>query len=175
MSTQARFCALSVLELDNRRVLYRLLPNPEHTRRHLRNHMFTIRNNSIRITTLTSRRIRPDLLRRPRPRKHKVERDRTKRHTTTINRQRNLDFPTLPSLVQQDRKIDTIWINFRKTIVLPSQNIKTPTRIPNPILQIVFRQLPCQRHLVSRKDQFRGPALVPQTRGQTMPQGRKNL
>src|SRR6266581_2174060 len=58
--------SLRVLELDNRRVLYRLLPNPEHTRRHLRNHMITIRNNGIRITTLTSTRVCSDLLRSPR-------------------------------------------------------------------------------------------------------------
>src|SRR2546422_7853895 len=120
MPAEPRFCALRVLELDNRRVLYRLLPNPKHTRRHLRNHMIPIRNNSIRITTLTSRRVSPDLLRSPRPRKDEVERDRPKRHTPTINRQRNLDLPTLRSLVQRDRKIDTILINFRKPIVLPS-------------------------------------------------------
>src|SRR5213078_695083 len=137
MPAETRLRALSVLELDNRRVLYRLLPNPEHTRRHLRNHMITIRNNSIRITTLTSTRVRPDLLRRPRPSKHEIERDRSKRHTPTINRQRNLDLLPIFSLVQRDRKIDTILINFRKTIVLPSQNIKTPTRIPNLILQTI--------------------------------------
>src|SRR2546427_12248316 len=34
--------ALSVLEFDNRRVLYRLFPDPEHPRRHLCNHMITI-------------------------------------------------------------------------------------------------------------------------------------
>src|SRR5947199_6504637 len=106
MPAQSRFCALSVLELDNRRVLYRLLPNPEHPRRHLRNHMITIRNNSIRITTLTSTRVRPNLLRSPRPRKHEIERYRSKRHTPTIDPQRNLDFPTFIPLVQRDRKID---------------------------------------------------------------------
>src|SRR5437763_10495862 len=100
MSPETRFRALCVLELDNRRVLYRLLPNPEHTRRHLRNHMITIRNNSIRITTLTSTRVSPDLLRRSRPRKHEVETNRSKRHPTTINRQRDLDLPTFSSLVQ---------------------------------------------------------------------------
>src|SRR2546422_7394307 len=108
MSAQSRFRALSVLELDNRRILYRLLPNPKHTRRHLRNHMITIRNDSIRITTLTSTRVRPDPLRRPRPRKHKIETDRSKRHTPTINRQRNLYFPTFPSLAQRDRKINIL-------------------------------------------------------------------
>src|SRR5207249_4331897 len=175
MPAQSRFCALSVLELDNRRVLYRLLPNPEHTRRNLRNHMIPIRNNSIRITTLTSTRVSPDLLRRTRPSEHKVERDRSKRHTPTINRQWNLDLlPTLP-FVQRDRKIYAILINFRKTIVLPSQNIKTPTRIPNLILQTIPRQIPCQRHLVSRQNQLRSPALVPQPRRQTMTQARKNL
>src|SRR5712691_7427423 len=128
MPAETRFRALGVLELDNRRVLYRLLPDPEHTRRHLRNHMITIRNNSIRIPTLTSRRVRPNLLRRPRPRKHEIETNRPKRHPTTINRQRNLDLLPIFSLVQRDRKIDTVLINLRKTIVLPSQNIKTPTR-----------------------------------------------
>src|SRR5712691_1911123 len=128
MSPQSWFCALSVLELDNRRVLYRLLPDPEHPRRHLRNHMIPIRNNSIRITTLTSRRVCPDLLRRPRPRKHKIQTDRTKRHSTAINRQRNLYLPTFTSLVQRDRKINILLINLRETIILPSQNIKTPTR-----------------------------------------------
>src|SRR2546421_8535438 len=120
MPAETRFRALRVLELDNRRVLYRLLPNPKHPRRHLRNHMITIRNNSIRITTLTSRRVRPGPLRSPRPRQHETERDRSKRHTPTINRQRNLDLSTFPSLVQRDRKIDAILINFRKTVVLPS-------------------------------------------------------
>src|SRR5712664_2913715 len=104
MSAETRFCALRVLELDNWRVLYRLLPDPEHPRRHLRNHMITIRNNSIRIPTLTSRRVCPDLLRRPRPRKHEIQTDRSKRHSTTIDRERNLDlFPNF-SLVQRDRK-----------------------------------------------------------------------
>src|SRR5947209_10468784 len=108
MSAETRFRALSVLELDNRRVLYRLFPDPEHSRRHLDNHMITIRNNSVRISTLTSRRVCSDFLRSPRPRKHKVERDRSKRHPPTINRQRNLDlFPTF-SLVQRDRKINLV-------------------------------------------------------------------
>src|SRR5712692_10121927 len=125
MSAQSWFCALSVLELDNRRVLYRLLPDPEHPRRHLRNHMIPIRNNSVRITTLTSRRVCSDLLRRPRPRKHEIQSDRSKRHPTTIDRQRNLDFPTFTSLVQRDRKINFLRFNLRKTVTLPSQNIKT--------------------------------------------------
>src|SRR5436853_4566098 len=102
MPAKTRLRSLRILELDNRRVLYRLLPDPEHARRHLCNHMITIRNNSIRITTLTSRRVGPDLLRSPRPREHKVERDRSKRHSPTINRQRNLDLPTFPPLVQRD-------------------------------------------------------------------------
>src|SRR5712692_6939458 len=102
MPAQSWFCALSVLELDNRRVLYRLFPDPEHPRRHLRNHMVTIRNNRIRITTFTSRRVCPDLLRRPRPRKHEVETDGSKRHTPTIDRQGNLYFPAFLSLVQRD-------------------------------------------------------------------------
>src|SRR5438876_2981214 len=175
MSPETRFRALCVLELDNRRVLYRLLPNTEHPRRHLRNHMITIRNNSIRITALTSRRVRPDLPRSPRPGQHKVERDRSKRHTPTINRQRNLNFPTFPSFVQRDRKINFLRFNLRKPVVLPSQNIKTPTRIPNLILQTIFRQIPCQRHLVSRQYQLRGPALVPQPSRQTMTERRENL
>src|SRR6266567_4792352 len=112
--------SLRVLELDNRRVLYRLLPNPEHTRRHLRNHMITIRNNIIRITTLTSRHVCPDLLRSPRPRKHEIERDRPKRHPTTINRQRNPDLLSIFSLVQRNGKINSILIDPRKPIVLPS-------------------------------------------------------
>src|SRR5712692_5604283 len=119
MSAQSWFCALSVLELDNRRVLYRLLPDPEHPRRHLRNHMIPIRNNSIRITTLTSRRVCSDLLRRPRPREHEVETDRSKRHPPTINRQGNLDLPPLTPLVQRDRKINLIRFNLRKPVVLP--------------------------------------------------------
>src|SRR2546427_13290045 len=134
MSAETWFCALSVLELDNRRVLYRLLPDPEHTRRHLRNHMITIRNNIIRVTALTSRHESIQPLRSPRPRKHEVERDRSKRHTTTINRQRNPDLLAIFSLVQRDRKIHTLLIDLRKAIVLPSQNIKTTPRIPSPVL-----------------------------------------
>src|SRR5437879_5045618 len=153
MSAETRFRALRVLELDNRRVLYRLLPDPEHPRRHLRNHMIPIRNNSIRITTLTSRRVCPNLLRRPRPRKHKVERDRSERHTPTINRQRNLDLFPFASLVQWDRKINITFIDHRETIIPPSQNIKTSTRIPSLILQTILRQIPGQRHLVSRENQ----------------------
>src|SRR2546427_3437250 len=175
MPAETRLRALSVLEFDNRRVLYRLFPDPEHPRRHLCNHMITIRNNSIRITTLTRRRVRPNLLRSPRPRKHKIQTDRSKRHPTTINRQRNLNLPTFTSLVQRDRKINFLRFNLRKTIILPSQNIKTPTGIPSLILQTIFRQIPGQRHLVSREDQFRGPALVPQPRRQTMTESRKNL
>src|SRR5712691_2262668 len=116
MSPQSWFCALSVLELDNRRVLYRLRPDPEHPRRHLRNHMIPIRNNSIRITTLTSRRVCSDLLRSPRPREHEVEADRSERHSTTIDRQGNLDFPTFPPLVQRNRKINFLRFNLRKPI-----------------------------------------------------------
>src|SRR5206468_4868360 len=166
MPAETRFRALSILELDNRRVLYRLLPNPKHTRRNLRDYMITIRNNSIRITTLTSTRVSPDLHRRPRPRKHEIQTDRPKRHTPTINRQRNLNFPTFPSLVQRDRKVNTILIDFRKAVVLPSENVKAPTRIPSLVLQAILRKLACQRHLVSRQDQLRGPALVPQSRRQ---------
>src|SRR5712664_1002477 len=151
MSAETRFCALRVLELDNWRVLYRLLPDPEHTRRHLRNHMITIRNNSIRIPTLTSRHESIQPLRSPRPSKHEIETNRSKRHPTTINRQRNLDFPTFPPLVQRDRKINFLRFNLRKPVVPPSQNIKTPTRISSLILQTIFRQIPCQRHLVSRQ------------------------
>src|SRR5712664_2105178 len=111
MSAETRFCALRVLELDNWRVLYRLLPDPEHPRRHLRNHIITIRNNSIRITTLTSRHEGTQRLRSPRTGKHEIQTDRSKRHPATVNRQRNLDFPTLTPLVQRDRKIDAILIN----------------------------------------------------------------
>src|SRR2546425_3497679 len=175
MPAQARLRSLCVLELDNRRVLYRLLPDPEHPRRHLRNHMIPIRNNSVRITTLTSRRVRPDLLRSPRPSKHEIERDRSKRHTPTIDRQWNLDlFPTF-SLVQRDRKINLPLINLRKSVIFPSQNIKTPTRIPNLILQTILRKIPGQRHLVSRQNQLSGPALVPQPHRQTITKTRKNL
>src|SRR5437660_9884591 len=121
MTPKTRFCALSVLELDNRRVLYRLLPDPEHPRRHLRNHMITILNNIIRITPLTIRHESIQPLCSPRPRKHEVETDRSKRHPATIDRQWNLDLPTFLSLVQRDRKINTIMIYLRRTIVLPSQ------------------------------------------------------
>src|SRR5438874_2225483 len=120
MTTETRLRPLSVLELDNRRVLYRLLPDPEHPRCHLRNHMITIRNNSIRITTLTSTRVSSNLLRSSRPGKHKIQTNRPKRHTTTINRQRNLYFPTLPPPVQRDRKINLVRNNLRETIILPA-------------------------------------------------------
>src|SRR5690348_16813796 len=125
MSAETWFRALGVLELDNRSVLYRLLPNPEHTRRHLRNHVITIRNNSIRITTLTSRGVCPDLLRSPSAREHEVERDRSERHASTINRKRDLDLLAILSLVQWDREIDITLVDLRKTVILPSQNIKT--------------------------------------------------
>src|SRR6266568_282019 len=175
MPAETRLRALSVLELDNRRVLYRLFSDPEHPRRHLRNHMITIRNNIIRIATLTSRHVCPDLLRSHRPRKHEVERDRSKRHTPTINRQRNPDLFSVFSLVQRDRKIDTILVNLRKTITLPPQHIETPTRITSLILQAILRQIPGQRHLVSRQYQVRGPALVSQPGRQTMTETGKNL
>src|SRR5712692_2310530 len=102
MPAETRFRALRVLELDNRPVLYRLLPDPEHPRRHLRNHMIPIRNNIVWITTLTSRHESIQPLRGPRPRKHEVETNRSKRHSTTIYRQRNLDLLTILSLVQRD-------------------------------------------------------------------------
>src|SRR5713226_2105553 len=120
MPAETRFRSLCVLELDNRRVLYRLLPDPEHTRRHLRNHMITIRNNSIRITTLTSRHESIEPLRSPRPRKHEIETNRSKRHTPTIDRQRNLNLPTHTPLVQRDRKINLLRFKLLKPIVLPS-------------------------------------------------------
>src|SRR6266571_7300082 len=168
MPAETRLRALSVLELDNRRVLYRLFSDPEHPRRHLRNHMITIRNNIIRISTLTSRHVCSDFLRSPRPRKHEVETDRSERHPSTIDREWNLDLRRIPSLVQRDRQIDFILIDLRKPVILPSQNIKTPTRIPSLVLQTIFRQISSQRHLVSRQNQLRGPALVPQPRGQAM-------
>src|SRR6266581_2924780 len=174
MPAETRFRALRVLELDNRRVLYRLFSDPEHPRRHLRNHMITIRNNSIRIATLTSRHVCSDFLRSPRPRKHEIERDRSERHSATIDRQWNIDLPTFLSLVQRDGEINTVLINLRKPVILPSQNIRTPTRIPSLVLQI-FRKLARQRHLVSRKNQLRGPSLVPQPGRQTMTKSRKNL
>src|SRR5713101_6982998 len=134
MSAETRLRALRVLELDNRRVLYRLLSDPEHPRRHLRNHMITIRNNLIRITTLASRHVCPDLLRSPRPRQHEVETNRSKRHTSTIDRQRDRDPLAIVSLVQRDRKVNPILIDFRKPVILPSQDIKTPARIPRLVL-----------------------------------------
>src|SRR2546427_7941164 len=114
MPAETRLRSLRILELDNRRVLYRLLPDPKHPRRHLRNHMITIRNNLIRITTLTSRHVCSDFLRRPRSRKHEVERDRSKGHSPTIDWQWNLDFPAFLSLVQRDRKINFFRIDLGK-------------------------------------------------------------
>src|SRR2546425_13322152 len=111
MPAETRLRALRILELDNRRVLYRLFPDPEHPRRHLRNHMITIRNNSVRITTLTSRGVCSDFLCSPRPREHEVETDRSKRHSTTIDGQGDLDPRTLRSLVQRDRKINILRFN----------------------------------------------------------------
>src|SRR2546425_4237267 len=111
MPAETRLRALRILELDNRRVLYRLFPDPEHSRRHLRNHMITIRNNSIRITTLTSRHESVEPLRSSCPRKHEVERDRSKRHTPTIDGQRNLDLFSVFSLVQRNGKINIILID----------------------------------------------------------------
>src|SRR5438093_9112814 len=138
MPAETRLRALRVLELDNRRVLYRLLSDPEHTRRHLRNHMIPIRNNLVRITTLTSRHESVQPLRSPRPCKHEVERDRTKRHTTTIDRQRNRDLLAIFSLAQRDRKIHTLLIDPSKAIVLPSHNINTTTSIPSHVLYTIF-------------------------------------
>src|SRR6266568_7180140 len=160
MPAETRFRALRVLELDNRRVLYRLLPDPEHPRRHLRNHMIPIRNNIVRISALPRRHESIQPLRSPCPRKHEVERDRSKRHTSTIDWEWNLDLLSIFSLVQRDRKVNPILIDFRKTVILPSQNIKTPARIPSLVLQPIFRQIPGQRHLVSGQYQFRGPSLV---------------
>src|SRR4029077_2920049 len=101
---------LSILELDNRRVLYRLFSDAEHPRCYLRNHMISIRDNIVRITSLTSRHESIQLLRSPRPRENEIQADRSKRHPTTVDRHRNLDLLTILSLVQRDRKINVLLI-----------------------------------------------------------------
>src|SRR5713101_5748803 len=130
MSAETRFCALSVLELDNWRVLYRLLPDPEHPRRHLRNHMIPIRNNSIRITALTSRHESIQPLRSPRPRQHEIETNRSKRHTSTINRQRNPDLFPAFSLVQEIERSIFSGSTFAKPLFFHPRTSKPPPESP---------------------------------------------
>src|SRR5260370_37096462 len=55
VTAQSRLCSLSILELDNRCVLYRLFSDAEHACGNLSNYVVPVGHNLIRISSLTGR------------------------------------------------------------------------------------------------------------------------
>src|SRR5438309_11028903 len=100
MTSKSRLRSLSVLELDNRCVLYRLFSDAEHACGNLSNHVVPVGHNLIRISALTGRSVGLEFSGSSGARNHEVETDRAEGHSPAIDRYRNLDLPTLMSLVQ---------------------------------------------------------------------------
>src|SRR5437879_3234966 len=100
VAAQSRLCPLCILELDNRCVLYRLFSDAEHACRNLSNHVVPVGHNLIRISSLTGRSVGLEFSGSSGPSNHEVETDRPEGHSPAIDRYRDLDSPTLRSLVQ---------------------------------------------------------------------------
>src|SRR5207245_10676269 len=100
VTAQSRLCALGVLELDNRCVLYRLFSDAEHACGNLGNHVVPVGHNLIRISSLTGRSVGLEFSGSSGARNHEVETDRPEGHSPAVDRYRDLDSPTLTSLVQ---------------------------------------------------------------------------
>src|SRR5439155_18084096 len=100
VTAQSRLCSLSILELDNRCVLYRLFPNTEHASGNLSNHVVPVGHNLIRISSLTGRSVGLEFSGSPCSSNHEAETDRPEGHSPAVDRNRDLDSPTLTSLVQ---------------------------------------------------------------------------
>src|SRR5712664_987764 len=100
VTSQSRLCALSILELDNRCILYRLFSDAEHACGNLSNHVVPVGHYLIRVTTFTCRSKSLKFPCSSGPGNHEVETDRPEGHSPAIDRKRDLDSPTLMSLVQ---------------------------------------------------------------------------
>src|SRR5213595_3098559 len=102
VTAQSRLCSLSILELDNRCVLDRLVSDAEHACGYLSNHVVPVGHDLIWVTTFTCRGKGLKFLCSSGPGNHEVETDRPEGHSPAIDRERNLDLPTLMSLVQRN-------------------------------------------------------------------------
>src|SRR5438552_75803 len=100
VAAQSRLCSLSILELDNRRILYRLFSDTEHAGGNLSNHVVPVGHNLIRISSLTGGSVDLEFSGSSGSCNHEVETDRPEGHSPAIDRNRDLDLPTLRSLVQ---------------------------------------------------------------------------
>src|SRR5207249_1265229 len=76
---------LSILELDNRRVLNGLLADPEHAGCDLRDHIVFVRDELVRIAAFARASVRSKLLCGPCPGEHEVEANRSKGHSAAID------------------------------------------------------------------------------------------
>src|SRR2546428_8156550 len=76
---------LSILELDNRRVLNGLLTDPEHAGRDLRDHIVFVRDELVRIAAFARASVRSKLLCGPCPGANDVEANRSKGHSAAID------------------------------------------------------------------------------------------
>src|SRR5207244_7054022 len=76
VTAQSRLRALSILELDNRCVLYRLFSDAEHACRNLGNHVVPVGHDLIWVTTLTCRSKSLEFPCSSGPGDHEVETDR---------------------------------------------------------------------------------------------------
>src|SRR5436309_8075371 len=94
VTAQSRLRALSILELDNRCVLYRLFSDAEHSCGNLSNHVVPVGHNLIWVTTFTCRSKSFKFPCGSGPSNHDVETDRSEGHSPAIDRYRDLDFPT---------------------------------------------------------------------------------
>src|SRR6266571_4872705 len=86
VTAQSRLCALSILELDNRCVLYRLFSDAEHACGNLSNHVVPEGHNLIRISSLTGRSKGLEFSGSSGARNHEVETDRPEGHSPAIDR-----------------------------------------------------------------------------------------
>src|SRR5437667_9935703 len=86
VTAQSRLCSLSILELDNRRVLYRLCSDAEHACGNLSNHVVPVGHDLIWVTTFTCRSESLKFSCSSGPGDHEVETDRSEGHSPAIDR-----------------------------------------------------------------------------------------
>src|SRR2546422_3197994 len=86
VTAQSWLCSLSILELDNRCVLYRLFSDAEHACGNLSNHVVPVGHNLIRISSLTGRSVGLEFSGSSGPGNPEVETDRPEGHSPSIDR-----------------------------------------------------------------------------------------
>src|SRR5438445_2257906 len=86
VTAQSRLCPLCILELDNRRILYRLFSDAEHACGNLSNYVVPVGHNLIRISALTGRSIGLEFSGSSGARNHEVETDRPEGHSPAVDR-----------------------------------------------------------------------------------------